>query len=63
MRIAIQWISDENLELVKSYFPGLEVVEEDYDMKFKAINNRDETYKLIKVLRSAAPYYLQEFID
>ena len=63
MKIAIQSISDENLELVKSYFPGLEVVDTDYDLKFKAITNRDEAYKLIKVLRSAAPYYLQEFID
>ena len=63
MKIAIQEISQEHLDLVKSYFPGLEIVEEGYDLKFAPVKTREEAYKLIKVLRGAAPYYLQEFID
>ena len=63
MRIAIKEIAPEHLRLVKDYFPGIEIVNTDYDFKFAKVGSYDEAMKLIRVLRKIAPFYWQEFAE
>jgi len=63
MRVAINEISPEHLSLIKEYFPGIEIVDTNYDFKFAKVESYADVMKLIHVLRKIAPYYLQEFIE
>ena len=63
MKIAIKEISKENLGLIKDYFPGIEIVDTDYDSKFTKVESYADAMKLIHILRKIAPYYLQEFVE